>query len=77
MGNALTETEAKTRGIPVQVVKVPTSMILRTATIDENQGFMKVLIDPNSQKIRGFTMIGPEAGEVLTLMIRMLLLSHH
>ncbi len=38
---------------------------LRTRTIDENLGFMKALIETNGNRILGFTMIGPEAGEVM------------
>jgi pyruvate/2-oxoglutarate dehydrogenase complex dihydrolipoamide dehydrogenase (E3) component len=63
----LTENEAKLRGITVQVVKSPMIAVLRTRTIDETDGFMKALIDPNDGKILGFTMIGPEAGEVMAV----------
>jgi pyruvate/2-oxoglutarate dehydrogenase complex dihydrolipoamide dehydrogenase (E3) component len=63
----LTETEAKRRGIAVRVAKVPMSAVLRTRTIDETCGFMKALIETNGDHILGFTMIGPEAGEVMTV----------
>jgi pyruvate/2-oxoglutarate dehydrogenase complex dihydrolipoamide dehydrogenase (E3) component len=63
----LTENEAKRQGITAQVVKSPMSAVLRTRTIDETAGFMKALIDPNDGKILGFTMIGPEAGEVMAV----------
>ena len=41
------------------------STVLRTHTTDEVQGFMKALIG-NDDRILGFTMIGSEAGEVMT-----------
>jgi pyruvate/2-oxoglutarate dehydrogenase complex dihydrolipoamide dehydrogenase (E3) component len=63
----LTENEAKRQGIEVQVAKAPMMAVLRTRTIDETNGFMKALIDPNDRKILGFTMIGPEAGEVMAV----------
>ena len=63
----LTENEAKCQGIEVQVAKSPMMAVLRTRTIDETNGFMKALIDPNDGKILGFTMIGPEAGEVMAV----------
>jgi pyruvate/2-oxoglutarate dehydrogenase complex dihydrolipoamide dehydrogenase (E3) component len=63
----LTETEAQRRGIAVQVVRLPMAAVLRTRTIDETHGFMKALIDPNDNRILGFTMIGPEAGEVMAV----------
>ena len=63
----LTENEAKRQGIEVQVAKSPMMAVLRTRTIDETNGFMKALIDPNDGKILGFNMIGPEAGEVMAV----------
>src|SRR3546814_451179 len=52
-------------GIDVRVAKLPMSAVLRTRTIDESQGFMKVLVGAADDRILGFTMIGPEAGEVM------------
>src|SRR3546814_4910140 len=61
----LSEGEAQRRGIDVRVAKLPMSAVLRTRTIDESQGFMKVLVGAADDRILGFTMIGPEAGEVM------------
>ena len=63
----LTETEAKRRGTAVRVVKLPVVAVLRTRTTGETRGFLKALIDPNDNHILGFTMIGPEAGEVMAV----------
>ena len=63
----LTETEAEHRGIAVQVAKIPIAAVLRSRTLDETQGFLKALIDPSNNRILGFTMIGPEAGEVMAV----------
>jgi pyruvate/2-oxoglutarate dehydrogenase complex dihydrolipoamide dehydrogenase (E3) component len=63
----LTENEARRQGNEVQVAKLPMLAVLRTRTIDETSGFMKALIDPTNGKILGFTMIGPEAGEVMAV----------
>jgi pyruvate/2-oxoglutarate dehydrogenase complex dihydrolipoamide dehydrogenase (E3) component len=41
------------------------SHVLRTRTTGETAGFMKVLVEASGDKIVGFTMIGPEAGEVM------------
>ena len=62
----LSETEAQRHGIPVRVAKMPTSAVLRTRTTDEGQGFMKALVAADDDRILGFTMIGAEAGEVMT-----------
>ena len=63
----LSEGEARQRGIAVRVVKLPTSAVLRTWTTAENAGFMKVLVEERGDRILGFTMIGPEAGEVMAV----------
>jgi len=62
----LSEREARERGISVRVATLPMTAILRTRTIDESAGFMKVLVEKAGDRILGFTMIGPEAGEVMT-----------
>jgi pyruvate/2-oxoglutarate dehydrogenase complex dihydrolipoamide dehydrogenase (E3) component len=61
----LNEGEAQCQGIAVRVAKLPMSAVLRTRTIDEAHGFMKVLVGARNDRILGFTMIGPEAGEVM------------
>jgi pyruvate/2-oxoglutarate dehydrogenase complex dihydrolipoamide dehydrogenase (E3) component len=60
----LSEGEAKRQGIAVRVARLPMSAVLRTATTDETQGFMKALVGEDD-RILGFTMIGSDAGEVL------------
>src|SRR5207253_9492853 len=61
----LSEAEAHRRGIGVRVAKLPMRAVLRTWTISESGGFMKALVDSHGDHILGFTMLGPEAGEVM------------
>ena len=61
----LSESEAQGRGVSVRVARLPMSGVRRTATTDETQGFMKVLVGDGDDRILGFTMIGAEAGEVM------------
>ncbi len=61
----LNETEAKRRGIPYRVAKSPVASVLRAMTISETRGFMKVLIETESDRILGFTMFGSGAGDVM------------
>jgi pyruvate/2-oxoglutarate dehydrogenase complex dihydrolipoamide dehydrogenase (E3) component len=61
----LSEREAEHEGVAVRVAKLPMSAVLRTATTDETQGFMKALVGANDDRILGFTIIGAEAGEVI------------
>jgi pyruvate/2-oxoglutarate dehydrogenase complex dihydrolipoamide dehydrogenase (E3) component len=61
----LSETEAKQRGIPYRVAKLPMAAVMRAMTISETRGFMKVLIETESDRILGFTMFGAGAGDVM------------
>ncbi len=61
----LNEIEAKQRGIPYRLAKSPMAAVFRAMTMSETRGFMKVLVDTQSDRILGFTMFGAEAGEVM------------
>lgn len=61
------ETLAQQHGIAYRLAKLPMINVLRTRTLDETRGFMKALIDPRDSRILGFSMIGPEAGEVMAV----------
>ena len=63
----LSEGEARQRRIAVRVARLAISGVLRTRTIGETAGFMKVLVEAAGDRILGFTMIGPEAGEVVAV----------
>jgi pyruvate/2-oxoglutarate dehydrogenase complex dihydrolipoamide dehydrogenase (E3) component len=61
----LSETEAQRQGVSVRVARLPMSNVLRTEATDETEGFMKVLVAADDDRIVGFTMIGSEAGEAM------------
>jgi pyruvate/2-oxoglutarate dehydrogenase complex dihydrolipoamide dehydrogenase (E3) component len=61
----LSEGDAERAGIAVRVARLPMTSVLRTEATDETQGFMKVLVASDDDRILGFTMVGPEAGEVM------------
>lgn len=61
----LNETEAKKQGIAYRLAKIPMVVVLRTRTLSETRGFMKALIDTESDRILGFTVFGVEAGEIM------------
>jgi pyruvate/2-oxoglutarate dehydrogenase complex dihydrolipoamide dehydrogenase (E3) component len=61
----LSEREARRQGVSVRVARLPISAVLRTQTTGERRGFMKTLVGATHDRILGFTMIGPEAGEVM------------
>jgi pyruvate/2-oxoglutarate dehydrogenase complex dihydrolipoamide dehydrogenase (E3) component len=63
----LNEIEAKQKGVDVRVVRLPIGSVLRARTLGEMRGFMKLLLDADSDRILGFAMLGPEAGEVIAV----------
>ena len=63
----LNETEARRQGVAVRLAKLPIGAVLRTRTTGETRGFMKALVDARADRILGFTMFGPEAGEVVAV----------
>jgi pyruvate/2-oxoglutarate dehydrogenase complex dihydrolipoamide dehydrogenase (E3) component len=62
----LNESEAKSRGLEYRLAKMPMAAVLRTRTLSEPRGFMKMLIDAYSDRILGFTAFGVEASELLS-----------
>lgn len=61
----LNEKQARRLGIPYRVAQMPASAVLRTRTVSEPRGFMKMLIAADSDKILGFTAFCVEASELL------------
>jgi pyruvate/2-oxoglutarate dehydrogenase complex dihydrolipoamide dehydrogenase (E3) component len=62
----LSESDAQRQGISARIAKFPIGAVLRTEATDEKLGFMKVLVG-GDDRILGFTMIGAEAGEVMSV----------
>ncbi len=63
----LSETDAQRQGVSVRVARVPTSVVLRTFATGQRRGFMKALVATGDDRILGFTMVGADAGEVMTV----------
>jgi pyruvate/2-oxoglutarate dehydrogenase complex dihydrolipoamide dehydrogenase (E3) component len=63
----LSETEAKERGIAYRLAKIPIDAVYRARTLTETRGFLKALIDTESDRILGFTALGAEAGEIIAV----------
>jgi pyruvate/2-oxoglutarate dehydrogenase complex dihydrolipoamide dehydrogenase (E3) component len=57
------ESEARRDGVEYRVAKMPMADVLRTETVSEPRGFLKMLIGANSDEILGFTAFGFEASE--------------
>jgi pyruvate/2-oxoglutarate dehydrogenase complex dihydrolipoamide dehydrogenase (E3) component len=63
----LSEAQAKQRGIAYRLAKIPMEAVLRARTLSETRGFLKALIEPDGDRILGFTALGAEAGEVMAV----------
>jgi pyruvate/2-oxoglutarate dehydrogenase complex dihydrolipoamide dehydrogenase (E3) component len=63
----LDETTAQQQRIAVRVARIPMTSVLRARAIGETRGFMKMLLDADTDRILGFTMLGADAGEVLAV----------
>jgi pyruvate/2-oxoglutarate dehydrogenase complex dihydrolipoamide dehydrogenase (E3) component len=62
----LSEKEAQAKGIAYRLFKVPMESVLRARTLSETRGFLKALVEADSDRILGFTAIGVGAAEVMT-----------
>jgi pyruvate/2-oxoglutarate dehydrogenase complex dihydrolipoamide dehydrogenase (E3) component len=63
----LDESEARRGGVDARVAQLPIGAVLRTRTMAPTRGFMKALVGASDDRILGFTMIGPKAGEVMAV----------
>jgi pyruvate/2-oxoglutarate dehydrogenase complex dihydrolipoamide dehydrogenase (E3) component len=61
----LNEVEAERSGVSYRVVKMPMAAVLRTRTLSEPRGFIKMLIEEAGDQILGFTVFGAEASELM------------
>jgi dihydrolipoamide dehydrogenase len=61
----LTETEAKQKGIGVEIAKFPWGASGRAMTFDRADGLTKLVVDPATEKVLGVGIVGPGAGELI------------
>ena len=64
----LSEREAKEKGHQVRVAKLPMSRVARAIEMDETWGFMKAVVDAESDQILGATILGVEGGEIAAVL---------
>jgi pyruvate/2-oxoglutarate dehydrogenase complex dihydrolipoamide dehydrogenase (E3) component len=61
----LSENQAKAKGIPYRLFKVPMETNPRTRTLSETQGFLKALVETDDH-VLGFTAFGVGATEIMS-----------
>lgn len=64
----LTESEARARNKKVRVAKMPMSYVARALEVDETRGFMKAIVDSESEQILGAAVLGIEGGEIMAML---------
>jgi len=70
----MTENQAKQKGIKYEVAKFPWAASGRATTLDRSDGVTKLIVEPYTERILGFGICGPGAGELIaegTLAIEM------
>jgi pyruvate/2-oxoglutarate dehydrogenase complex dihydrolipoamide dehydrogenase (E3) component len=63
----LSEQEARNQGRDVLVAKIPMSYVARAIEMGETRGFMKAVIDAETERILGCAVLGIEGGELMAL----------
>ncbi len=63
----LTEAEAQSSGMDIEIAKMPMSRVARALEVDESRGFMKAVIDAKTQQILGAAVLGIEGGELMSM----------
>jgi hypothetical protein len=61
----LNEKEAKAQGIAYRLFKIPMEAVLRARTVSETRGFVKALVELNSDRLLGFAAIAIDGGEIM------------
>ncbi|MFY9553704.1 MAG: mercuric reductase [Blastocatellia bacterium] len=63
----LTETEARAQGIGIRVAKLPMTHVARAIEMSETRGFIKAIVDANTNQILGCAVLGVEGGELMAM----------
>src|SRR6266446_8316185 len=62
----MSEGEARAAGRKIRIAKMPMNYVARALELDESRGFMKAIVDSDSQQILGAAVLGIEGGEVMS-----------
>ncbi len=64
----LTEREARTQGRRIRVAKMPMGHVARAIEANETRGFMKAVVDAETDQILGCAILGIEGGELMSIL---------
>jgi pyruvate/2-oxoglutarate dehydrogenase complex dihydrolipoamide dehydrogenase (E3) component len=64
----ITETQAREKNKNVRIAKMPMSSVARALEVDESRGFMKAVVDADTNQILGAAVLGIEGGEIMSML---------
>ncbi len=64
----LTETEARQHYKNVRCAMMPMTAVARALEVDETRGFMKAIVDADTEQILGAAVLGIEGGEIMSIL---------
>jgi len=62
----LSEADARAQGRKIRVARLPMTSVARALEVDETRGFMKAIVDAESNQILGAAVLGIEGGETMS-----------
>jgi len=63
----LNEGDARRQSKKIRVAKMPMNSVARALEMDESRGFMKAIVDADTNEILGATVFGIEGGEIMAV----------
>jgi pyruvate/2-oxoglutarate dehydrogenase complex dihydrolipoamide dehydrogenase (E3) component len=64
----ITEAQARAQNKNIRIAKMPMSSVARALEVDESRGFMKAIVDADTDQILGATVLGIEGGEIMSML---------
>jgi pyruvate/2-oxoglutarate dehydrogenase complex dihydrolipoamide dehydrogenase (E3) component len=61
----LSEAQAHAQNRAIRVAKMPMTYVARALEVDESRGFLKAIVDANTNQILGAAVLGIEGGEIM------------
>jgi pyruvate/2-oxoglutarate dehydrogenase complex dihydrolipoamide dehydrogenase (E3) component len=64
----LSATQAREQGYNVRIAKMPMTSVARALEVGEDRGFMKAIVDADTNMILGCAILGMEGGEIMAML---------
>ncbi len=64
----ISESEARERKLNIKVAKMSMNYVARALEVDESRGFMKAVVDADTNQILGCAILGIEGGEMMAML---------